>query len=272
MTELPLPSQRRPDADMRPRPNKLRVLVALMLREMATRYGRNPGGYVWSLVEPLGMIIVLSIGFSLLLRTPSLGDSFLLFYATGFLPFTMFLKTTNYVQHALRYSRPLLNYPVVSWFDVTFARAFTNGLTMCVTAIVVFAGILLFLPGFETLDPGPIAAGFLAAFVLGIGIGLLNGVLSGFFPVWATLWNIATAPIFILSGVIWIYEDLPQLGRDVLFWNPLVHILGQTRSGFYPTYAPQYVTPVFVWALALGTLALGMLFMRRFHRDILQNR
>jgi capsular polysaccharide transport system permease protein len=260
-----------PDAT-RPRPNKLRVLLALMLREMSTRYGRNPGGYFWALVEPLAMIMVLAIGFSLLLRNPSLGNSFLLFYATGFLPFTMFMRTSLYVQTALRYSRPLLNYPVVSWFDVTMARAITNGLTMCMTAVFLFAGILGYIPGVQTLEPAPIAAAFLAAFVLGIGVGLMNGVLAGFFPVWATLWNIATAPIFILSGVIWIFEDLPPLGQQVLVWNPLVHILGQARSGFFPTYGPQYLDLVYVWGLALVALALCLLLMRRFHRDILQNR
>jgi len=241
-----------------------------MLREMATRYGRSPGGYVWALVEPLGMILVLSIGFSLLLRNPPLGHSFLFFYASGFLPFTVFMKTTLFVQSALRYSRPLLNYPVVSWFDVSAARALTNGVTMCTTSVVLIAGILAYLPGVQPIDPGPVAAAFFGAFVLGIGVGLLNGVLMGFFPVWATLWNILTAPLFIVSGVIWIFEDLPAVAQSVLQWNPLVHLLAQARSGFFPSYAPQFLDPAFIWALALAALASGLLLMRRFHLEILQ--
>lgn len=272
LTELPVTAPSRPAVEARPRLSKLRVIVALILREMSARYGRNPGGYVWALVEPLGIIFVLSIGFSLLLRNPSLGESFVLFYATGYLPFNMFAKTAGYVQKALPYSRALLNYPVVSWFDVTLARAITNFLTMCMTAVFVFAGILAYLPGLEVLEPGPIAGAFIAAFLLGCGIGLLNGVVAGFFPVWATLWNIATAPLFIVSGIIWIYEDLPPFAQDVLYWNPLVHIIGLSRSGFFPTYDPAHLNMVFVWAVILLSLALGLLLMRRFNREILQNR
>lgn len=51
----------------------LRVIAALMLREMSTRYGRTPGGYVWAVAEPLGLIIVLGLAFELIAQAPSLG-------------------------------------------------------------------------------------------------------------------------------------------------------------------------------------------------------
>lgn len=60
------------------RPSPIRNILALILREMSTRYGRTPGGYVWMIVEPMAGIMLLAVGFSLLLRSPSLGISFLL--------------------------------------------------------------------------------------------------------------------------------------------------------------------------------------------------
>ncbi|WP_311200115.1 hypothetical protein [Phaeobacter inhibens] len=54
----------------------LRTVAALVLREMSTRYGRTPGGYLWGILEPLAAILFLSLGFSLVIRTPSLGTSF----------------------------------------------------------------------------------------------------------------------------------------------------------------------------------------------------
>lgn len=242
-----------------------------MLREMSTRYGRSPGGYVWAVVEPLGMILVLSIGFSLLLRTPPLGSSFLLFYATGYLPFQMYLKTSQYVASSLRYSRALLTYPVVGWFEAILARIVTNAITLCIVSAVLLLGIMGTLPGSTTVEPGPVFMGFLIAFFLGCGVGLVNCVAAGFFPVWGTLWSIATAPIFLMSGILWIYEDLPHVAQDILIWNPLVHVTGYTRSGFFTTYDPQHIDLAYVWAIALVLIALGLLLVRRFHRDILQN-
>ena len=49
----------------------LRVILALMLREMTTRYGKSTGGYIWAFAEPLGMIAILSAVFSMAIRTPA---------------------------------------------------------------------------------------------------------------------------------------------------------------------------------------------------------
>ena len=106
-----------------------RVILALMLREMSTRYGRTPGGYIWALLEPLGGVLILAIGFSLLVRSPPLGTSFILFYATGMMPFDLFQKVSNATAKSLRFSRPLLAYPAVSWIDTLLARFLLNTLT-----------------------------------------------------------------------------------------------------------------------------------------------
>ena len=59
----------------RPKPRRswatFRTVSALMLREMSTRYGRSPGGYAWALLEPVGAIIVMAIGFGLMLDRKS---------------------------------------------------------------------------------------------------------------------------------------------------------------------------------------------------------
>ena len=52
-----------------------RTVSALVIREMTTSYGRSPGGYIWAILEPVGAVMILSIGFSRL-RQPTLGTSF----------------------------------------------------------------------------------------------------------------------------------------------------------------------------------------------------
>lgn len=47
-----------------------RTVMALVLREMSSRYGRSPGGYIWAVLEPVGTILILSIAFSFMLRSP----------------------------------------------------------------------------------------------------------------------------------------------------------------------------------------------------------
>lgn len=246
-----------------------RTIVALMLREMSSQYGKSPGGYVWAIFEPLGMIIILSFGFSLMLRSPSLGNSFLLFYATGFLPYNLFNKISRLTMTSITYSRALLKYPAVTWFDAVMARAVLNTLTSALISYLLLAGILIVVDSRTVLDYPPILDSFAMAACLGLGFGLVNCVITGFFPVWQQIWNIFTRPLFIASGVIWIYPTLPSTAQNILWYNPLVHVTGLVRTGFYPTFEPQYISGSYVYGLSLVLIALGLLLMRRFHLQIL---
>lgn len=249
-----------------------RTILALMLREMGSRYGRTPGGYIWAVLEPLGMIIMLAIGFGLLLRSPPLGSSFILFYATGHLAYTLFLRTNMCVMSALSFSRNLLSYPSVTWIDAVLARLILNVLTDVLVAILLLSGMLLIVDHRAVLDFGPILLAFGAAAGLGAGMGLINCVLISFFPVWRNIWSIITRPLFLASGVIWIFEELPRIAQDILWWNPLVHITGLARAGFYSTYDPAHLSPLLMSVPALTLALIGLVLLRRYHLRIIHAR
>lgn len=247
----------------------LRTTLALVLREMSTRYGRTPGGYIWGVLEPLAAIIFLSLGFSLVLRTPSLGTSFLLFYATGYLPFNLYGALSSSIAAALKFSRPLLKYPAVTWLDAVLARFLLNSLTNILIAALLLTGILAFTGSRSTLDLPVIVLGFSLTMTLGLAVGVLNCVLMGLYPMWNMIWGIFTRPLFLASGVIYIYEDLPAMAQQVLWFNPLIHITGLTRTGFFSTYSPAYISVTYVLVLSLILLTMGLILLRRYHRVIL---
>jgi capsular polysaccharide transport system permease protein len=247
----------------------LRSVTALMLREMSTRYGRTPGGYVWALLEPLGALVVLSVVFALMLRAPPLGTSFMLFYASGYLPFTLYGTIAGNVQGAILFSRPLLMYPAVSWIDAILARALLNLLTGVTIMVIVFFGVLEFTEASTILDFGPMILASILAALLGLGIGVMNCLLVGLFPAWGSVWGILTRPLFLIAGVIFIYENLPETVQGLLWYLPWIHITGLFRTGVYPTYAPDYISIPLVLAWSMIPLALGLLLLRRYHQDIL---
>ena len=247
----------------------MRTIIALVLREMGATYGQSPGGYVWAIVQPVGIIVILSIGFSLLVRSPSLGTSFLLFYATGFLPFDMYSALAQKISSALKYSRPLLAYPRVTWLDAILGRFVLNVLTLLTAACVVIVAIIIFVDSRTILDLRYIALGFGLAATLGLGVGIMNCLLIGLFPVWAIVWSVLTRPMFIASGVLFLYEDLPSAAQTVLWWNPVLHATGLMRKGFYSTYNGSYISLQYSFGVAMVMIAVGLLFMRSNHQRIL---
>ncbi|KPD11770.1 ABC transporter permease [Phaeobacter sp. 11ANDIMAR09] len=246
-----------------------RTIMALLLREMTTRYGRSPGGYVWALLEPIGAIMIFAVGFSLLFNTPPLGSSFILFFATGFLPFNLYQNVSVMVARALVFSRPLLFYPAVTWVDAVIARFTLNALTGILVTFILFSGIILATETRTALNLLPIIQSVALALLLGFAVGVLNCALMGLIQVWDLLWSVATRPLFLASGVLFIFEDMPQMAQSVLWYNPLVHILGIMRQGFFPLYEAHFVSVPYVLFCSLIPMFFGVLLLSRYHRDIL---
>ena len=246
-----------------------RSVSALLLREMGTRYGRSPGGYIWALMQPLGIIVLLAFAFSLLARTPALGTSFILFKATGFLLMQVFNNISSTVGGSLNYSRSLLLYPRVSWMDAVIARFLLNALVIWVVAFLILLGIVVVEDLGVTLDWSKVFLSGALATLLGLGFGCLNAYMFVRFPIWANVWTILTAPLFLISGVVFLYENMPPFAQAILWYNPLLHVTGLMRDGFYSAYSPTYISVPYVLAIALVPMVFGLMLLRQFHRDLL---
>jgi capsular polysaccharide transport system permease protein len=112
---------------------------------------------------------------------------------------------------------------------------------------------------------------FVMAAALGLGIGTLNCFLMSRFPAWEKVWQIGMRPLFLISGVFYVLEDLPRDAREILWYNPLLHVSGEMRKGFFATYDATYVSPAYVFGIAMTCFALGLLLLNRHHRDILNS-
>jgi len=248
----------------------LRSITALMLREMESTYGRQPGGYVWAILQPVGMIVLLSLAFSMLVHKPPLGTSFIFFYASGFLPFDMYTTMSGKVSGALMYSRPLLSYPRVTWIDTIIARVLLNTLTLLIVFFVVIFGIMLMYETRARINMGPLMLGLGMAMTIGTGVGLMNCLLIGLYPVWGVVWGILSRPLFLVSGVLFLPEDMPKDIEYYLMWNPLTHAIGLVRRGLFSTYDAPYVSLIYGYGVGLALCAFGLVFLRAHYKTVLQ--
>lgn len=243
--------------------------MALMLREMSTTYGRTTGGYIWAVAEPLGGILLLTLIFSVGFRSPPIGTNFAIFYATGVVPFMFYNEISGKMSQSMQFSIQLLAYPAVTFVDALVARFLTNVITQLLVAYLVFAGILFFVDTRTDPQIPQIALSLAMAGALAAGIGTLNCYMFSVYPVWQKVWSIINRPMFIISCVIFPFETVPQPWRDYLWWNPLVHVVGEMRRGFYPSYVGDYVSPLYVFGFSLIVLTIGLALLARDHREII---
>lgn len=245
----------------------LRAIGALILREVSTSYGRS-GGYIWAIAEPVGGIVLLTLIFSAGFRTPPLGTNFAIFYATGIVPFFLYMDISGKVAGAIDYSKSLLAYPAVTFMDALVARVLVNMLTQALVAYLIFT-VIYFTQDTRTVPQmGGIMVSLLMALVLAIGVGAVNCFVFSAFPWWRHVWSIVNRPMFLLSGIFFIYDDIPPPYQDWLWFNPLIHVVGQMRRSFYPSYDGNYVSHIYVFGVSLTLILVGLVLLLRFHRDL----
>ncbi|MCB1363116.1 MAG: ABC transporter permease [Rhodobacteraceae bacterium] len=253
-----------------PRSRRLRTartIVALMLREMATTYGRSVMGYLWAVVEPVAALALMTIVFSVFLRNPALGSNFPLFYASGYLVFTIYTGVGNSVANAVTFSKPLLEFPAVTALDAILARFLLNFLTQVMVIAIILTGIITIYDLRVILDMEKILLALAVAGAFTLGIGTFNCYMFVAFQSYTQVWAILNRPMFIVSGIFFLFDDVPQPFRDILWFNPLVHIIGEMRSGIYATYEANYVSIAYVLGLAGLFFTAGLVLLRRHLRD-----
>lgn len=247
----------------------LRTIFALVLREMSTTYGRSALGYLWALVEPIAALALMSVVFSLMLRSPALGTNFPLFFASGFLLFQIYSSVGNKVAASVQFSKSLLEFPAVTPLDAILARFILNFLTQVLVIYVILTGIIVFYGLRVHLELSSILLALLMSGALALGVGTFNCYLFVAYPSYVTIWAIANRPMFIISGILFLFDDVPQPFRDILWYNPLIHVVGQMRAGIYSSYDAPYVSVAYVMGLSMVLFASGLVVMRRNLRDAL---
>lgn len=238
---------------------RTRVIVALVIREMSARFGSKVGGYAWAITEPAAYILLLSAIFSAIGRRPPLGESFLLFYASGFIAMQFYTSLVGQINNAIKSNRALLSYPVVAPIDLVIGRFIMQTMTMGLIAHIVI-GFAIHYSGditrirYEDLIPAALLGSFIAT-----GIGLFNIVAFHKAPLYEQIFTIVTRPMFLVSGVIFLPESLPQPFRDWVLWNPIAHVILLFRKGIYPYYRAPYLDVGYLVVTTAMTLLVGLL-------------
>ena len=234
--------------------------MRLIQRELRRRNRALPGGVIWAILEPVITVSLLSFGFSLVLRLPPLGQSFALFFASGFCAFMVFQALSGALAHGFMH---LKRKGRVWWPEALMARVIVNGTLAIFAAVLIGIGaaILSEMPPF--VEPAKIltALGLTACF--GIGCGVFNCALFSALPLWRPVWNVLSRVLFLASGVLFLPERLPHNLQPLVAFNPLCHLLGLLRDGVYVSYSPRYGEVLFpmLTGLFLGALGLALLVL-----------
>jgi capsular polysaccharide transport system permease protein len=244
-----------------------RVIVSLVLRETRATFGTSPFGYVWAIITPSVSVGLLVFIFSIVGRQPPFGSSLALFFATGILTLQFFNELSNKLMTVFDANRALLTYPIIKDVDTLLARALLIGATY--TLIMAVFYVTLTALGLAELPSRPehVILAFLATWLLGLGFGALNAVITSLWDTWLQIEKILTRPLFFISGIFYVPSQLPPQAREVLQWNPVLHLVEWFRHGFYPNYNSMLLDVWYPIGVGAAMLLAGLAGERLFRRE-----
>ncbi len=248
----------------------LAVLHALLMREAIRRLFASRSAWAWLIVEPLFHAGYLTVIYTVI-RVRSVGGiDLVIWLLSGLMGFFLFRRTASQVSEALTANQPLFSYRQVKPIDTFIARAVLEGVLMTVLTTVVFIGATLLGHPFVPDAPLTVLIAFFCAWLIGVGWGIVVAIASDLVPELGNVIDLASRPLYLISGVVFPLSLLPPVLRDWLMLNPLAHLLEQVRLGIAPHY---HVVPeaniAYPYACALVLLFAGLLLLRRFEWKVL---
>jgi capsular polysaccharide transport system permease protein len=247
-----------------------RILVAIMLRDVRTRFFGSALGFLIAIGWPLSHIFILLVINTAVGKAAPYGDSAALWFATGVVPFMAFNYMSRFTMLGVVMNRPLLAFPVVKVADILFARAILELLN---AGVVVIATMLIFaLLGIDfcPIDPVQASLALGANMLLGLGFGVLNGVIAGVAPFWATGYALLSVLMWFASGIIIVPDALPETARYALSFNPALQGIEWMRSAYFEGYGSGVLDKPYMMWCALGTLFIGLVLERVLRGKMLQ--
>jgi len=234
---------------------QLRVIGALVIREMHTRFGRHRLGYLWLFFEPLLLGTMIAVIHQIRGADGIRGN--FEFFAIGYILFFKFRGIVNRASGTIGSNRGLLYHRQVTLPDLFFARHLIESIA-CTGVMVVFVFAAIAMGGDVPDSPVKMLCALGLMLLLAQGLALVVGAATS---EWDGLERFVHAMSYLMlpfSGLFFMVEWLPDWMQEVVLWVPTVHIFELLRDGqFGDKYRPIYdLTYVAGWILVPHLLGL----------------
>lgn len=237
-----------------------RVLHALLIREMLTRYGRNNIGFLWLFVEPMLFTIVVTIVWSATRSIHGSDIPIVAFALTGYASMLMWRNMPGRCIRAITSNKALLHHRLVKPLDVYCARLLLEFAGSSTSFVILGIGFWAFdwlLPPEDALQ---VLGGWLLLGWFGVGLALVLGSLSERSELVDRIWPPLSYFIFPFSGAGFLADSLPERLREIVLYLPMLNCNEFIREGYFgskmtPHYDLQYVI---IFNLALTFVGLGL--------------
>jgi ABC-type polysaccharide/polyol phosphate export permease len=237
------------------------LIWALAIKELRVRYKRSALGFLWALLNPLLMMLILSMVFSTVMQGSI--RSYPIFLISALLPWTFFSQSLSYAVDSIVLNGDLLKKIYVAKSVFPIAAVLSNIINFLLSLVPL---ILLLLVSRFPFHPTwlYLLVPLLSLILFTLGCSFFFAMANVFFRDMAHILQVVLSAWFYLCPIIYSLDFVPARYRPLFRFNPMVYPLNGFRLAIYYGLLPSPQSTALSLAVGFGTLFIGYGLFRRY--------
>ncbi len=245
-----------------------RVIGALMIRELTTRFGRENLGFLWMMIEPLLFASLVGILWLFMKGSVLHGISVMTFCVSGYIPMVLFRHSVSHSIGLFKANMSLMYHRQIKIVDFILVRFLIEFIGHIMAYL--FIATLLFLLGIfpYPYDLGFMLLGWLYYSLFTLSVCFVLAPLSEFSEVLEKFVPVTIYIMIPFSGAFQMESWLTPNVREILLYSPSVHGMEMMRYGIFGHHVTPYFDYTYPLAVSLGFLVVGLILCKRVRRTL----
>ena len=236
------------------------LLRELVIRDVKVKYRRSVLGLVWSILNPLLMMLVITAVFSTIFKFNV--ENFPAYYLLGALIFNFNNEATMLAMTSIRGGAGLIKKVYIPKYIFPLEKimyAFVNALFSLIAVIIVLVILKIELTWTILLFPIPL----IYVLVFSTGLGLILATMNVFFRDTEHLYGVFVTAWMYLTPIIYPMEILPEMMQKLMILNPLYHYVEYFRMVVLYGMVPSLKENMVCLACSLIFLIIGLIVFKK---------
>lgn len=243
-----------------------RVVSALMMRELITRFGRENIGFLWIMAEPLLFAVLVGFIWEFIKGPEEHGIGIVAFVATGYIPLVMFRTTMARAVRVFTANGSLLYHRQVTLVDLILVR-FIIELIGGMMAYVAIATVLVLVGLFPVpADLSYLLFGWFLYGLFTLGVALVMAPLSEVSETVEKFLPVTTYLMVPFSGTFNLTSWLAPNVREIMLYSPPVSGMELMRYGVWGDKITPYYDVPYAFGASLVLILVGLALCRKIRR------
>ncbi|WP_309627519.1 ABC transporter permease [Brevundimonas sp.] len=238
-----------------------RVISALIMREMTTRYGRQGLGFAWVIGEPLIFCFGVLILWTLTKPAYEHGVRLAPFVMTGYMSLILIRHFISLLASALQANLGLMYHRQVAPLHLLFSRALLELGGATAAFVVVYAVLLALKEVSLPHDYLLLYCGWLLLAWTALGFALVLTGLAMRYDIMERLVPVISYVLIPISGAFYMVSWMPASAREYIMLIPFVHGIEMVRAGVFGEFVPTYYNPAYAMFTGAIMNIMGLLII-----------